>query len=43
MIMVGTFDDPGLFENPQMAIDTIDKQSFPSLPEGVPTFERVPG
>jgi hypothetical protein len=43
MIKVGTFDDPGLFEKPQMAIYTIDKQSFHSIPEGVPTFERVPG
>jgi len=26
-----------------MVIFTIDKQSFHHVPEGVPTFERVPG
>jgi len=43
MIKVGTLDDPGIFEKPQMAIYTIDKQSFHTVPEGIPTFERVPG
>jgi len=27
----------------QMAIFTIDKQSFHRIPEGIPTFERLPG
>jgi hypothetical protein len=42
IIKVGTMDDPALFE-PDMAIFTIDMQSFHSLPEGKPAFERVPG
>jgi len=43
LIKVGTFDDPKLFGGPQMAIFTIDKQSFHQLPPGVPSFERFPG
>ena len=43
IIKVGTFDDPSIFSGPQMVIFTIDKQSFHHIPEGVPTFERVPG
>lgn len=43
MLKVGTLDDPALFEGPQMAIFTIDKQSFHQIPEGLPTFERTPG
>lgn len=43
VIKVGTLDDPKLFEGPQMAIYTIDKQPFHVLPEGLPTFERLPG
>jgi hypothetical protein len=43
LLKVGTFDDPSVFGQPQMAIFTVDKQSFHHLPEGVPTFERVPG
>jgi hypothetical protein len=43
LIKVGTLDDPSLFGGPQMVIFTIDKQSFHHVPEGVPTFERVPG
>ncbi len=43
LIKVGTFDDPSLFGRPQMVIFTIDKQSFHHVPEGVPTYERVPG
>jgi hypothetical protein len=43
LIKVGTFDDPRLFGGPQMVIYTIDKQPFHHVPEGVPTFERVPG
>jgi len=43
LLKVGTFDDPSLFGGPQMVIFTIDKQSFHHVPEGVPTFERVPG
>jgi hypothetical protein len=43
MLKVGTLDDPSVYGAPQMVIFTIDKQSFHHLPEGVPTFERVPG
>ena len=43
LLKVGTFDDPTLFTGPQMVIYTIDKQPFHHVPEGVPTFERVPG
>lgn len=43
LMKVGTFDDPSLFDGPQMVIYTIDKQKFHYVPEGVPTFERVPG
>ena len=43
LIKVGTFDDPSVFGAPQMAIFTIDQQSFHHVPEGVPSFERTPG
>lgn len=43
LIKVGTLDDPGIFDKPQMVIFTIDKQGFHHLPEGVPAFERAPG
>ena len=43
LIKVGTLHDPSVFGKPQMVIFTIDKQSFHQIPEGVPTFERVPG
>jgi hypothetical protein len=43
MLKVGTLDDPSVFGGPQMAIYTIDKQSWHSIPEGIPTFERTPG
>ena len=42
MLKVGTLDDPSLFGGPQMAIFTIDKQSFHHVPEGLPSFERTP-
>jgi hypothetical protein len=43
LIKVGTLDDPSVFGAPQMVIFTVDKQSFHHIPDGVPTFERVPG
>lgn len=43
LLKIGTFDDPKLFTGPQMVIYTIDKQPFHHVPDGVPTFERVPG
>ena len=43
ILKVGTFDDPSLFGGPQMAIFTVDKQSFHQVPAGIPSFERMPG
>jgi hypothetical protein len=43
LFKVGTFDDPAVFEGPQMAIFLLDKQPFHLVPEGIPTFERFPG
>ncbi len=40
-VKVGTLDNPALF-NPQLAIFTVDKQPFHVIPEGLPTFERLP-
>ena len=42
ILKVGTLDDPGLFGTPQMAIYTVDKQAFHQIPDGLPTFERLP-
>ena len=42
ILKVGTLDDPALFEGPQMAIYTVDKQPFHQIPEGLPAFERLP-
>jgi hypothetical protein len=41
VLKVGTFDDPTLF-NPKLAIYTCDKQAFHHVPEGMPSFERLP-
>jgi hypothetical protein len=42
VVKVGTLDEPSLFGSPQMAIYTIDKQPFHQIPDGLPTFERLP-
>ena len=42
VLKVGTLDDPSLFGAAQMAIYTVDKQPFHIVPEGLPTFERLP-
>ncbi len=42
LLKVGTFDDPGIF-NAMMAIYTCDKQPFHHVPDGIPTFDKVPG
>jgi hypothetical protein len=42
ILKVGTLDDPSLLAAPQMAIFTIDKQAFHQIPEGLPSFERLP-
>ena len=41
-IKVGTLDDPGFFDQPQMAIFTSDKQSFHQIPDGLACFEKSP-
>ena len=43
LLKVGTLDDPAVFGGPQMVIYTVDKQPFHHVPDGIPTFERVPG
>jgi hypothetical protein len=43
LIKVGTLDDPSFFGMPEMAIFTCDQQAFHQVPEGVATFERLPG
>jgi len=42
ILKVGTLDDPSLFGRPKIAIYTVDKQAFHQIPEGLPTFERLP-
>ena len=42
VVKVGTLDDPSLFGTPQLAMFTVDKQAFHHIPDGVPTFERLP-
>jgi hypothetical protein len=42
ILKAGTLDDPSLFGSPQMAIFTVDKQAFHQIPDGVPSFERLP-
>jgi hypothetical protein len=41
VVKVGTLDDPAQFV-PKLAIYTIDKQPFHTIPDGMPTFERLP-
>lgn len=43
MLKAGTLDDPSQYGTPQMAIFLCDKQAFHAVPEGIPTFERMPG
>ena len=42
VVKVGTLDDPALFDGPQIAIYTVDKQPYHPVPEGMPSFERLP-
>lgn len=42
ILKAGTLDDPSLFDSPQMAIFTVDKQAFHHIPEGLPAFEGMP-
>ena len=43
IVKVGTLDDPGVIEKPDMAIFMVDAQPFHEVPDGIPTFERMPG
>ncbi len=43
ILKVGSLDDPRQFGGPQMAIYTCDAQSFHRIPEGIPTFDKLPG
>jgi hypothetical protein len=42
VVKIGTLDDPGQFGGPKLAIYAIDKQPFHMIPDGLPTFERLP-
>jgi hypothetical protein len=42
ILKAGALDKPSSFGLPQMAIFTIDKQDFHTIPDGVPSFERLP-
>lgn len=43
VLKIGSLDDPSVYGGPQMAIFTVDMQAFHQIPEGIPSFERVPG
>lgn len=42
IVKVGTLDHPEEYA-PKMAIYTVDKRPWHQVPEGVPSFERLPG
>ena len=42
VLKVGTLDDPSQYGGPKMAIFTVDQQPFHHIPEGLPTFQRMP-
>lgn len=42
ILKVGTLDDPTQYGQAQLAIFTVDRQPFHTIPEGVPAFERMP-
>jgi len=41
ILKVGTLDNPSIFKS-ELAIFTIDKQTFHHIPEDIPQFERRP-
>jgi hypothetical protein len=43
LLKVGTLDDQSVFPGPDMIIYTCDKQAYHHIPDGVPSFEKVPG
>jgi hypothetical protein len=42
IIKIGTLDDPSQFGGPDIAIQTLDKQPWHHIREGMPAFERFP-
>jgi hypothetical protein len=42
LIKVGTLDDPGVFEAPEVVVWTEEAQAFHQLPPGVPAHARFP-
>jgi hypothetical protein len=42
VLKIGTLDDPRLYGAPNVAIYTVDKQPYHTIPEGMPSFERLP-
>lgn len=42
VLKVGTLDDPAQYGGPKAAIYTLDQQPYHMIPEGIPSFERVP-
>lgn len=43
ILKVGTLDDPAQFDGPQVAIWISEKRPWHVIPEGVMTFEKLPG
>lgn len=43
IVKVGSMDDPAGYGGPQAAIWTKDMQPFHLIPDGIPTFEGMPG
>lgn len=41
-LKVGTLDKPADFGGPEMAIFTCDKPPFHMIPDGIPTFDKMP-
>lgn len=43
ILKVGSMNDPTLYGMPQIAIFTCDQQKFHTIPDGVPSFDKIPG
>jgi hypothetical protein len=42
LVKVGTLDDPGVFEGPQLVTWTSEMQKFHLLPPDVPAYPEIP-
>ena len=42
VLKIGTLDEPAQFGGPKLAIFTMDRQDFHTIPEEMPQFERLP-